>query len=131
MPLDPNPRTAQPDPRTLDFQIDPTFHAALYQLFQKATPTGELAEVGWAYVTGSSRLDAVEHWLLYASVDDQATQGNKRAYTWPTGGEPPVGIHFQFVRADQTLDPASYKASLEDGGRIKIVHIKATCSPGS
>jgi hypothetical protein len=131
MPLDPNPQTKRQDPRTLDFQIDPTLGAALYQLLQGASPTGEPLEVGWAYVTGASRLDAVEHWLLYASVDDQAIASNKRAYTWPSGVPHPVGLHFQYIRSDETLDPETYKATLEDGGRIKVVHIKATCTSGS
>jgi len=130
MPLDPNPRTAGQDPRTLDLQIDPNLGFALYQLLQGTSPAGEPLEVGWAYVTGSSRLDAVEHWLLYASVDDDAIKVNKRAYTWPSGVVQPIGLNFQFVRSDAALDPAAYKAELEGGG-VQVVHIKATCTPGS
>jgi len=130
MPLDPNPRTPHQDPRTLGFQIDPYKGAVLYQLLQGTATTGEPLEVGWAYVTGSSRLDAVEHWLLYASVNDQAMSANKRAYAWPSGSPEPVGLHFQFARVDHALDPARYKAELEEGGGVTVVYIKATCTPG-
>jgi hypothetical protein len=127
MPLDPKPLTPDQDPRLLDLQIDPLKGAALYQLLQGTAPTGEPLEVGFTYVTGSSRLDAVEHWLLYACVDDQAIKANKRVYAWPSGSPQPVGLQFQFVRVDQALDPSRYKAEIENGG-VKVVYIKATCT---
>jgi hypothetical protein len=118
------------DPRTLDFQIDPYRGASLYQLLQGMTTTGEPIEVGYVYVTGSTRSDAIEHWLLYSSVDNGTGKANRQAYTWPTGSPTPTGLNFQFVSADPAFDPAAYKASLEKDG-VTVAYIKATCSPGS
>jgi hypothetical protein len=126
MPIDP----VRKDPRAATFQIDPYKGAALYQLFQGAAPTGAPIEVGWVYVVGASRTDCVEHWLLYASVGDQAALTNKAPYTWPTGDAAAVSIQFQFVETTGEPDMAKRKAALEASG-VAITHIKATCAPGA
>ena len=121
MPLTPPPKAQTPSASNI--QVDPY---NVYKLMQKSL------EVGWVFVTGPSRTNSVEHWLLYKTLT--STAEGKAVYAWPGTNPQQVGLQFVWTATLEEKDAsnisailAAKKRDLEKEGVESLFSITATC----
>lgn len=115
--IDPHVTQRLQAPRLM--QLDP--YKNLYKLVQNSH------EVGWVYVTGTSRTNSTEHWMLYRTGNG----ADKQPYVWPSSTQQQVSLQFQYdaARSGTNLNVTEFRQSLETGG-VTVLSVTATCTAG-
>ena len=113
-----------------NYEIDP-MRSPYFQILQPQIGSDTWAEVGFVWVIGSSRTNAIESWYLYSAVADG---GRQAVYSWPgyDASGRILGANLRLVPATAPAGqtPNTLKAYLERANGVSVTSIRGTMTAG-